>query len=289
MTNERASLASLQQWLQSVITAPEGVSKGIDAPATRQIIDVSSGQVEQVIRPSSQLDALGRLNVYGHAYFARLMECLEGDFPAVRHLLGEETFRSFAISYLREHPPRSYTLADLGAGFAAFLQSTRPAELAEGGWADFLIDLVRLEWTYAQVFNGPGIERTRTLQPEDLREVDPELWPACRLKPIPCLRLESYSFPVHEYASAVRRQEAPDRFPAAEPTRLVITRRDYVVRRSCVPEEEFAVLGWLCADLTIEETIRTAIETFSERIEPRIPGWFREWSQAGYFFAVQRP
>lgn len=289
MMTSHAPLSDIQRWMQSVITEPGGVSAGIESPTAREIIDVSVEQIESVIRPSRQLDSVSRLHVYGHAYFARLIECLEGEFPAVKHVLGEDMFRSFALSYLHERPSRSYTLSELGREFPDFLKTTRPAELADGGWADFLIDLAQLEWTYSQVFNGPGIEQIRTLQTEDLQHIGPEIWSRCRLNPIPCLRLEQYGFPVHEYASAIRKQQEPEGFPAAERTWLVITRRDYIVRRTPVSEAEFAVLGWLCEGLEIEETIERAIETFSGQIEPDIPEWFRDWATAGYFLSLELP
>lgn len=289
MMTGHSPLSDLQRWMQSVITAPGGVAAGIQSPSAREIIDISPQEVERVIRPSSQLDSLGRLHVYGQAYFARLIECLEGEFPAVKHVLGEETFRSFALSYLHERPSTSYTLSELGRQYPDFLKTTRPADLAVGSWADFLIDLAHLEWTYSQVFNGPGTEQIKTLQPENLQGIGPEIWPRCRLKPIGCLRLEEYRFPVHEYASAVRNEQNPEGFPAAEPTWLIITRRDYIVRRTSVSEAEFAVLGWLCDGFPIEETIERAMATLSDEIETKIPEWFREWSRAGYFLSLETP
>lgn len=74
----------------------------------------------------------------------QLLECLREEFPALTKLLGEDTFNSFAITYLDEFPPRSYTLNHLGTRFPEFLRESRPPRESDSGepdWADLMIDL----------------------------------------------------------------------------------------------------------------------------------------------------
>lgn len=96
-------------------------------------MDVDLADVEGVLARSNVLGPLDRLAVYGHAYFARLLDCLREEYPVLKHALGDEAFDAFATGYLQEHPSRSYTLFELGAKFPDFLRDTRPAaETADG-------------------------------------------------------------------------------------------------------------------------------------------------------------
>lgn len=282
-------LKSLQEWMLHVITAPEGIAGGADSPVARQSIDVGSQQLQQVILPSRQLDSTSRLQVYGNAYFARLIECLGDEFPAVRAALSEETFAAFALEYLHRYPSRSYTLGDLGRRFPQFLAETRPADQPPESWPDFLIDLARLEAIYAEIFDGPGFEDNLPLAPERLQAISPDVWPRCRLLPVPCLRLAAFEFPVHEYATAVRkRNEAP---PPPDPakTLLILTRRDYVVRRTAVTPAEFELLEHLVQNATIGEAIALTARTWPEELEANVRQWFHRWAAAGYFLDVEFP
>jgi hypothetical protein len=212
-----SKLAKLQRWMQTVITHPAGVAAGVDSSGARTELDVAATDVERVVRRSNALTALERLQVYGDAYFARLLECLEAEFPAVRHAIGEEVFTTFACGYLHAHPSRSYTLNELGRLFPAYLREVRPARppqppLPKGGnpgipppdFADFVIELAELERLYSEVFDGPGSENGPVLTVDDLLQMAPDDWPRARLRCVPCLHLREFHFPVHTYATAVR-------------------------------------------------------------------------------------
>lgn len=281
------TLQQLQQWLQAVITEPNGVRPGIDA-ARGQLGD-SPQDIESIVPSSSRLDAVSKIEIYGNAYFARLIECLGEEYPAVKAALEEDSFNAFAFSYLQQYPSRSYTLGDLGRQFPAFLEETKPDDAGDLGWADFLIDLARLEWHYAEIFNGPGTEKLTSLKPHDLQQLTPEEFSAARLIPAPCLRLDAFRFPVHEYATAVRKKQQPPSFPAHQPTWLVMTRRNYVVRRIAVSHAEYAVLYefWTSPDQPVGEILDRASATWAEPMQTSLQNWFERWTAAGYFTAVE--
>lgn len=282
-------LTSIQRWMQSVITHPDGVEAGIDAPATRELIDVATAQVECVISRSEAQSSIERLNVYANAYYARLLEVLSSEYPALVHALGTELFQEFAFGYLQEHPSHSYTLSDLSAQFPQHLATTRPTrDSTDPDWADFLIDLATLERTYSEVFDGPGVEKCTLLSSEQLAQVPPDQWPQTKLISAPCLRLLTLQFPVHEYVSAVRRQEQPE-LPTPSPTWLVITRRHYVVRRVAVQEAEFVALAALIAGECVVDALAAAQDRWRGPIENlplEVRRWFRDWAAAGYFLGL---
>lgn len=282
-------LTSIQRWMQSVIMHPEGVEAGIDAPASRNLIDVATGQVDRVICRSAAQSSIERLHVYANAYYARLLEVLASEYPALVHALGAELFQEFAFGYLQEHPSHSYTLSDLSTHFPEHLATTRPArDSTDPDWADFLIDLAMLERTYSEVFDGPGVENSTLLSSEQLGRIAPDQWPGMKLIPVPCLRLLALRFEVHEYVTAVRRQEEPE-LPAPSPTWLVITRRNYVVRRVAVQEAEFSALTALLAGEAVVDALAAAERRWrgpSEDLPQEVRRWFRDWAAAGYFLGI---
>lgn len=279
------SLEQLQRWMQEVITHPEGIATGVSSDAAQHEIEVSPNDVDDVIGSSQALGSLDRLAVYGNAYFARLVECLGDSFSAVRHALGDETFGGFAMAYLQSYPSQSYTLDDLGRNFADYLRETRPADVPSPGWPDFLIDLATYESTCAEIFDGPGVEGQTLLDADALSGVAPEDIPRIVLHPAPCLRLLELRYPAHEYVSAVRRDQSPDQPQPAE-SLLVMTRRDFIVRRGPVSRPEYLLLSSLIDEQPLGGAIEAAVEATESDIEEfaaQLSGWFRHWAAAGWF------
>lgn len=280
----------IQRWLQSVIVHPGGVEAGIDAAYRRGDVEHDVQHIEQLIGRSQSQTSIARLEVYSNAYKGRLIEVLLGEYPALVHALGEEAFVGLASLYLEHHPPTSYTLAELGRHFPEHLARTRPPKDHENDlpdWADFLIDLARLERIYSEIFDGPGIENLPSLKADVLREISPDQWADTRLVPAPCLRLASFRFPVHAYATAVRQQRDPDEI-VAEITHLAIHRRDYIVRRVELSESEFQLVSSLVAGRTIGQALEELIAAHpGQQFDPStINDWFRNWAAAGFFIGT---
>lgn len=293
--NGAYGLDQVQHWMQHVITHPDGVVAGIVCDASQRQIEITVERVEQVVRRSRRQTSIERLQIYANAYYARLLGCVREEFPATAHALGQETFDAFCFGYLQSYPSQSYTLADLGRHFPKYMAETRPRELAgddgSPGWPDFLIDLATLERVYSEVFDGPGIENRQTLADDDLLQVPPEKWPEARLIPAPCLRLLALQYPVHEYVSAVR-HTLEVVIPEPTPTYLVVTRRDFVVRRRAVPDLEFNLLKALVDGESVGAAIERAAETpgvETDRLAADLHEWFRSWAAAGYFVSVECP
>lgn len=282
-------LKGIQRWMLSAITNPHEITSGANSSAAPDQGNVSSQSIEEIIQPSQSCTAEERLSIYRHAYTARLVECLEAEFPALLHLTGEEAFRSFAAEYLQRHPPGSPNLNQLGRLFPAFLaesrRSTGDLEREEQGWARFLIEVATLERIYSEVFDGPGEERTPSTFHEQLRHLSPDSWADLRLETAPSLRMFRFEFPVHEYLTAIRQNQNPE-IPEPQTTWLIVNRRDFVVRRKAVPETAWRVLRGLQRRLPMSAALEQALQETSEE-EPtfldQIAEWFQSWTTAGYF------
>jgi hypothetical protein len=220
-----AELADVQRWFQAAILGDEPPD---DAGAV-------------VHRPP-------RLDVYRSGYRLRLVKCLRETHPALRHALGADVFDAFALDYVQAHPSHSYTLLDLGAGFAGHLAGTRPDD-AE--WADFVIDLARLERAFLEAYEGPGEEDRAAPQPP----VEPV--ESAVAEPARCLRLLRSRYPVGDYLLAVRRGERPP-LPGPRVTRMALGRRDYVVTLIALDEPRYAALESLADRATAGEAAAAA-------------------------------
>jgi hypothetical protein len=123
--------------------------------------------------------------------------------------------------YLHEHPSVSYTLARLGAGFADYLQRSRPDDpQAPEEWVDFMIEIARFEWRVYEIFD-------RRMEDGGVR----------------CVDLSRYRFPVSGYYRLVTSQpdteELPE-FPPPVETHVALVRgADYRIGIHTIGREQF--------------------------------------------------
>src|SRR5690606_30140585 len=88
------------------------------------------------------LDGRARLEVYNRQYWFRLVAIMQEEYPCAVHLLGLDAFNAWVVRYLMAYPPASPYLADLDAGFPAFVGRrvrashgvTAPAALRGAPW-----------------------------------------------------------------------------------------------------------------------------------------------------------
>lgn len=288
MTDQSVNLSTLQRWMQAVIQHPGQVATGIEQPPAQAALALDPAALPTVILPSSQQTSAQRLQIYADAYLARLLEVLTHEYPALQHALGAELFAGFALQYLQAHPSMSYTLGQLGARFPEYLAKTRPTrESSVPDWSDFLIDCCRLERLYAEVFDGPGPERSPAhchALPTDLTA---EQFLRQRLQLVEWVQLIALQFPVQEYITAVRHDLAPE-IPPPAATWLVVTRRDYRVRRFAISHAEFVVLSAFQRGASVIEALE-ALSTTAVVTHPTpndIQSWFQDWTSRGFFRVV---
>src|SRR5579864_8931296 len=74
------------------------------------------------IKPNNRLTAVERLEIYSRSYWFRILDSLYDDFPGLRAVLGEQSFRLLSHAYLADCPSRSFTLRDLGSRLGEWLE-----------------------------------------------------------------------------------------------------------------------------------------------------------------------
>jgi hypothetical protein len=180
----------------------------------------AGGSVPAAMFVSGPLGAAEGLAIYQRGYFLRIAACMREQFPALCHALGQMLFDDFVADYIRDMPPESHTLYDLGRRFADWMEANRPDAAAPEAWVDFMIDLARFEYAVFAMFDAPGHEGKALAGPDT---------PDAALRLQPAFALGAYRFPVAEYYHAVRRGEAPE-VPPALASFVALVRTDYVTR-----------------------------------------------------------
>ncbi|HEV7424986.1 MAG TPA: DNA-binding domain-containing protein [Thermoanaerobaculia bacterium] len=262
------ALAPLQEWMQAVVTYPSDVYEAADAGAI---------PVDDVILPSQTLQPIERIGIYHGMYMLRMIEALTGDYEAVAHFLGEHAFEHLVRDYVQEFPSRSYTMNRVGDSFPQFIATTSLKNRT------FLHALASLELAMTQAFDEAEAE---PLPADAIGSIAPEEVADARLVTIPALRLLALDYDANEAFQAFR-EDRPMK-PRRRKSFVAVHRRDYSVYRMPLTRESHAFLEVLAA----RQTIGSAIETFHGRFR-RFPEqselftWFRDWSAAGLFTAIE--
>lgn len=262
--NADDQLSAVQSWMQQALI------RGVD-PTEKDAI-------AQYVEPSQQLTAGQRLAIYQRGYYARLVQCLEGQYKALCHALGADLFRDFAKEYLLQFPSGSPTLAVLGAQFPEFLEASRPDKDApvRETWIDFMVQLGRYEWDLYTVFDAQGNEG----KPYATAEA-----PHQHLRLQSCLFVHQYDFPVHRFYSAVAREEDPE-IPEPQTVWVAIVRTDFVTRVFPLLEPQYVFLQALKTGHSVAKSLAATAALFDTppaQAETAWSEWREHWIAAGFF------
>ncbi len=277
MADPSAPIEALQNWMQAVVVHPGGVRAGESAARTH--LDVS---LEDVVLPTGQLDAEGHMAVYAEAYFLRLIEILETDFPALRAALGAPAFEGLCRAYVVRHPSRHYSLNVFGAKLPEFMRSEAEGLHPRG----FLVELAELERVLEETFDAEEVARLDT---DALLAVPGDDWPAARLVPRPTLRLCAFEHPIDVWYTAFREDDVRG-FPAPEPSWLAVHRRDFRLWRHRLSREQHALLQAILAAQPLGQALETCAalpDVDPAALVASVGGWFQEWTAEGFFERVE--
>jgi Uncharacterized protein conserved in bacteria (DUF2063). len=253
--------------MQAVVTHPGDVYEAVEAAAIG---------VDSLVLPSRTLQPIQRVGIYHGMYMMRMIEALAIDYEALTHFMGEHAFSHLVREYVLRFPSRSYTLNRLGDHLPEFI-AISPLKRRK-----FLGDLARLELAMTQVFEEAAAE---PLPVDAIASVPTDRIEALRFTPIPGLRLLAFDYDANAAFQAFR--EERDVKPQRMKSYLAVHRRDYSVYRMPLSREAFSFLGFLISG----QAIGSAIISFRRRFR-RMPEqqevftWFRDWSAAGLFAAL---
>lgn len=264
-----AALPAVQRWLHDALVFPR---------------DVDRAAVGGMLVQTGRLAAADGLAIYQRGYFLRIVRCMRDQFPALCNALDKALFDDFVADYVRDRPPESHTLYDLGRRFPDWLEENRPdrdsAPEAREGWIDFVVDLARFERLVFATFDAPGNEGRPFAGPDTPDE---------RLRLQPCFALGAYRFPVAAYYHQVRLGE-PAPLPAAADSFVALVRTDYVTRTIGLSLPQYLFLQAMSEGRGVEGGLRAAaahLSTAPEEVRRtwRAGGERQRWIEAGFFVA----
>jgi hypothetical protein len=208
----RIQLKDLQSLLYRLITAPSGVAEGLAAEH-----DLGAGGLDAIVLGDDRLSSEARVDIYANMYFYRILDALKEDFPATLAVLGDENFHNLVTGYILEYPPTDPSITHSGGHLAAYLRDHPMRERAP-----FIADLAKLERATVEVFLGPDAP---VLQPDALRTVPVEDWPAMKLKLHPSAQILSLDWRVSDLLRALE-EDRPWEAAARGAVRVLVWRRD---------------------------------------------------------------
>jgi hypothetical protein len=268
--NDAAALPAVQRWMQEALVFPRLVARD---------------ETERLLASSERLSGAEGLAIYQRGYFLRIASCMREQFPALCHALGAPLFNDFVADYIRERPPESHTLYDLGRRFPPFLEENRPdreaAPAERERWIDFMVDLANFERQVFTMFDAPGHEGQASAD---------HATPDRRLRLQPCFALGAYRFPVAEYYHAVR-MKAPTPLPAVGESFVALVRTDYVTRTIPLSRLDQLFLQAMAEGDGVEDGIDAVARRMGLAPEDVRRSWWaqaggrRRWIDLGFFIA----
>jgi hypothetical protein len=251
-------------------------------------------EAAEFITPNSRLSSLERLEIYSRSYWYRTLDSLYDDFPGLRAVLGQQAFHRLSRAYLADCPSQSFTLRNLGARLAGWLQ--RNPQYA-GKKLALALDMVRLEWAHIEAFDGAA---EKVLGPEDLIELGPDFRAGLQ----PYIRLLEFEYPVdrlliqvnqaseeHEEASNTvlkpKHHGLVQRVTRFKRERIYVAvhRMDFIVHYRRLAAEEYRLLNALREGQPFGRAIRTGFKgspVASGEQPSMLEKWFAAWAELGW-------
>jgi len=226
------------------------------------------------VRGNARENAVTMFGVYLNAYWARLVECLGVDFPALKALAGDQAFDRLARAYVAKHPSQHPSIRWAGRKLPEFLAAEAPYR--DDPW---FADMARFDWALAFAFDAPDAPAAGLA---DLATVPPEFWGSVRLQFHPTLDLFRISTPVDEARPRLLENSDIVLDRAARCQRAIMTwRMEYDVKFRAIDLLELAALQAMQAGATFGDMC----ELVAREIDPEqaplraaqiLQGWL-EW------------
>lgn len=261
-----ATLARRQAWMFDAITS-----------------DTAPPRIDRILGGAAVSADIG-LEVYRHAFRARLRDCLADDFSAVQQLVGEASFAVMADAYVSEIPPSASTLNRYGSQFPAWLRaaaarlnSRLQLRLVQ---RTHLIELAHLEWALVESIHAAS---ATTITRSALAKLPPGGWAEIRLTPVPSLRLVRCTWSINATYAAFLTGRIARTTPQRQSGAVVVLRRPAGLRRHELNAIEARLLTKLCAGASLG----TALAGIAPEHAATVQAACARWLASGFFSGLQ--
>jgi hypothetical protein len=210
------------------------------------------------------------LDIYRHAYRARLTDALRENYPVLHRLLGDDTFDEMAEAFIAARPSHQPSIRWFGSELADFLNST--PEHAPHPAAG---DLARMEWALCTAFDAAD---ARPLNSDALRDIAAEDWPTLRFTAHPSLRLVPLAWNIEVLWSALSADENADtEAPEALQHHLVIWRHEGRTQWRAMADDEAGILADCLRGEVFATWCENAAANHGDNAAAKVAGYLRLW------------
>lgn len=215
-----------------------------------------------------------RLDVYHHAYRARLVEALRSNYPVLHRVLGDEALRELALDYLAEHPSRLPSIRWFGHLLPAWVARHDDALPHPA-----LVDLATMEWTLGLSFDAADAAPVTF---DELAALPPEDWPLVRFRAHPSASLLALRWAVEPlWRQLTDDDEAASEEPQAHAHTLLVWRQGLDTRWRSLEPDEAAALGGCFAGEPFAALCDRATIAHGEAAPAWAAGALRRWVDDG--------
>jgi hypothetical protein len=237
--------------------------------------------ITDAIVDAPPLPAAQRLEIYGNAYRARLIDALGETYPVLHAVLGDEDFAALGAEFVAAQPSVHRSIRWYGAELAQFLNA-RPPFAAQPIFAE----LASLEWTLSEVFDSADGE---CVTRADLAAVDPAAWSALQLRFHPSLKRLQLCCNTVAVWRAMNQDETPPDPECGEPTPWLLWRQDLQNYFRSMNADEAAALDAARSGKTFGDICEILTAWLpAEDVPQRAAALLGSWADSGLLAAFSR-
>lgn len=170
-----------------------------------------------------------RLEIYHDAYYLRLLEALQEDFPVLHTLIGCDNFNKIGHDYIVKHPSPFRSLRYFGKDLSAFIRALKPYK--DQVWQ---AELAAFEWALIDAFDAAD---DKTITIDEMGAVPLEKWATMCFRLHPSLSRLNFRWNVVELwekAKKHKRGIKPKRI-AIEEASWIIWRKEFATQFCSLP------------------------------------------------------
>lgn len=189
-----------------------------------------NSNIQQHIISTENVPAVARLGIYRDAYYLRLIEVLQNDYPVLHAMLGDEEFDQLCRKYIDSYPSAFRSARWYGQELKSFLKTTEPYSNHS-----YLSEMADFEWLLTEAFDAAD---GAIMSLDDIAIIPPEKWPEMRFTINPALRRINLFWNVVAIWEAHNQNQELAPTQSEVSTNWMIWRRDLQIHFYSLPVDE---------------------------------------------------
>ncbi|WP_341906394.1 DNA-binding domain-containing protein [Fluviicola taffensis] len=261
------TISQIQNWFKTVLVSPGHIPEKIYHAEKNSPL-----KAYELIKSDERVSAETRLGIYATGYMLRLLECMQADLPSLYAFWGPSLFDMFGRAYILQHPSQSYSLFDLTAAYADFLDLTRPAaekiDPENRIRYDIPAELVRMERARLSAILSKGTEGKPSIP--SLSFFSFFSGSETAIQAHPALQLVIQKMPLVELYRQLMQEQEPV-IPEYQTTYLAVSRLNFKIQFYEINDWQFQFLSYLQSQnrlVDLQEAIHyTSLQTLQDKAD----------------------